>query len=418
MPNPEIETKIRRYAAKVGLGQYADILVEIAERESGLSPRAHNTKGEDSAGIFQLNRVKGGFFGPEGSPYSVEELFDPDLNISLALDRIAQGLARGGSLEGALAPWTTAPAALKQKGTTMPESKPRKTAKEIVAEIQRRIAEHLETKREPSDITEARAEYARLKAIGNQRVPTDEENERFIVVSEKIRNYEKSSGEKDPVLDALYKALGKYIEADIVGADTENAMASAVDKWRMGFEEEKLERQTAKDILDLMQKDEDQALKEWDAYLDKYTKAGDTMQRIFNEIAPFIVPGPQEMPFRGEFAQQHGLADPGAVQPSMIDLGAIQSDLFSRITPPPTRQPLDFSGLLGTPASSRSPFLSALGGEPSQVTPPSTYDSSLSTEDMMWEDLRRAELEDSSRQGRSVAEIQKRISDFLRSFTR
>jgi hypothetical protein len=55
--------------------------VANAQAESGLDPNAHNTRGEDSVGLFQMNR-KGGL----GQGYTVEELKDPENNISLAID--------------------------------------------------------------------------------------------------------------------------------------------------------------------------------------------------------------------------------------------------------------------------------------------------------------------------------------------
>jgi hypothetical protein len=51
----------------------AKAAVANAYAESRLDPTAHNQKGEDSVGLFQLNR-KGG----EGKGYSVEELKDPE----------------------------------------------------------------------------------------------------------------------------------------------------------------------------------------------------------------------------------------------------------------------------------------------------------------------------------------------------
>ena len=48
--------------------------------ESGLDPTQHNGRGEDSFGLFQLNR-KGGL----GAGHSPEELLDPENNIQIAL---------------------------------------------------------------------------------------------------------------------------------------------------------------------------------------------------------------------------------------------------------------------------------------------------------------------------------------------
>lgn len=55
--------------------------VANAVAESSLNPNAHNEKGEDSVGLFQMNR-KGGL----GQGYSVEQLKDPETNIALAID--------------------------------------------------------------------------------------------------------------------------------------------------------------------------------------------------------------------------------------------------------------------------------------------------------------------------------------------
>lgn len=55
--------------------------VANAVAESALNPNAHNEKGEDSVGLFQMNR-KGGL----GEGYSVEQLKDPETNIALAID--------------------------------------------------------------------------------------------------------------------------------------------------------------------------------------------------------------------------------------------------------------------------------------------------------------------------------------------
>ena len=59
----------------------AEGAVANAMAESGLNPNAHNSKGEDSVGLFQMNR-KGGL----GKGYSVEQLKDPNFNIDLAIE--------------------------------------------------------------------------------------------------------------------------------------------------------------------------------------------------------------------------------------------------------------------------------------------------------------------------------------------
>ena len=59
----------------------AEGAVANAMAESRLDPNAHNTEGEDSVGLFQMNR-KGGL----GKGYSVEQLKDPNFNIDLAIE--------------------------------------------------------------------------------------------------------------------------------------------------------------------------------------------------------------------------------------------------------------------------------------------------------------------------------------------
>jgi hypothetical protein len=59
----------------------AKAAVANAMAESSLNPEAHNTKGEDSVGLFQMNR-KGGL----GQGHSIENLKDPEYNIALAID--------------------------------------------------------------------------------------------------------------------------------------------------------------------------------------------------------------------------------------------------------------------------------------------------------------------------------------------
>jgi len=58
----------------------AEAAVANAVAESGLNPNAHNTRGEDSVGLFQMNR-NGGL----GTGHSVESLKDPNYNIDLAI---------------------------------------------------------------------------------------------------------------------------------------------------------------------------------------------------------------------------------------------------------------------------------------------------------------------------------------------
>lgn len=55
--------------------------VANAVAESSLNPNAHNKKGEDSVGLFQVNRN-----GILGRGYSVEQLKDPETNIRIAIE--------------------------------------------------------------------------------------------------------------------------------------------------------------------------------------------------------------------------------------------------------------------------------------------------------------------------------------------
>ena len=59
----------------------AEAAVANAIRESGLNPNAHNRVGEDSVGLFQMNRDRG-----LGKGYTVEQLKDPNFNIDLAIE--------------------------------------------------------------------------------------------------------------------------------------------------------------------------------------------------------------------------------------------------------------------------------------------------------------------------------------------
>lgn len=60
----------------------AEAAVANAVAESGLNPKAHNTtNGEDSVGLFQMNR-NGGL----GTGKTVEQLMDPNTNIDLAIE--------------------------------------------------------------------------------------------------------------------------------------------------------------------------------------------------------------------------------------------------------------------------------------------------------------------------------------------
>jgi len=65
--------------AGYGRVQQAAAVANAAD-ESSLDPNKHNTAGEDSVGLFQLNRA-----GGEGAGHSVGELTDPDRNIALVI---------------------------------------------------------------------------------------------------------------------------------------------------------------------------------------------------------------------------------------------------------------------------------------------------------------------------------------------
>ena len=78
------ETMAELIRTKFKAAGFSDIQSEAAVAnaidESGLNPNAHNTRGEDSVGLFQMNRDKG-----LGVGYSVEQLKDPNTNIDLAI---------------------------------------------------------------------------------------------------------------------------------------------------------------------------------------------------------------------------------------------------------------------------------------------------------------------------------------------
>lgn len=74
----------------------------IYTRESGWNPQAHNTRGEDSVGLGQMNRA-----GGMGVGYSVEQLMDPSFNMDLMLDHVQGAVAKGATLQDALQPWST-----------------------------------------------------------------------------------------------------------------------------------------------------------------------------------------------------------------------------------------------------------------------------------------------------------------------
>ena len=85
--SPDVVAAIVREAQKAGWKDPAAFLA-IALEESGGNPRAHNTSGEDSVGLFQLNRD-----GGAGTGYTVAQLMNPALNAHIA----ATGGARVGA---------------------------------------------------------------------------------------------------------------------------------------------------------------------------------------------------------------------------------------------------------------------------------------------------------------------------------
>jgi hypothetical protein len=74
--------EVKRIFDAYGVPQWVWEAIMVAE--SGGNPRARNTRGEDSVGLFQLNRR-----GGQGTGYSAEELMDPVTNARLAAPAIA-----------------------------------------------------------------------------------------------------------------------------------------------------------------------------------------------------------------------------------------------------------------------------------------------------------------------------------------
>ncbi len=68
--------------------------------ESNLDPTAHASRGEDSFGLFQLNRRQG-----LGAGHSPDELLDPASNIAIIINaaKTSKGFVRAASLEDAVA---------------------------------------------------------------------------------------------------------------------------------------------------------------------------------------------------------------------------------------------------------------------------------------------------------------------------
>jgi len=75
MDSAELLVLIRKYFPE---NQWNNAL-RVAQAESGLNPNAHNQKGEDSRGLFQINVV------PAANPkYKSVNLFDPETNVRAA----------------------------------------------------------------------------------------------------------------------------------------------------------------------------------------------------------------------------------------------------------------------------------------------------------------------------------------------
>lgn len=105
----------------------AEAAVVNAWAESRFNPNAHNQRGEDSVGLFQMNR-NGGL----GKGYSVEQLKDPAFNIDLAIAaaKKSQSFKRAQTVEDAVAAFVN--------DVERPADK--------VGEIQKRTAVALKTK--------------------------------------------------------------------------------------------------------------------------------------------------------------------------------------------------------------------------------------------------------------------------------
>lgn len=99
-----IEALIRRVAQEEGVDPA--LALAMARQESSLNPNAHNPNGEDSWGLFQLNRKGGMGFG-----YKPEQLVDPEFNARIALKSLARVAKERPSLDpGALAAASQRPA--------------------------------------------------------------------------------------------------------------------------------------------------------------------------------------------------------------------------------------------------------------------------------------------------------------------
>lgn len=122
MPRDDLRQILREEAEKRGLQRWTPVFEEIIQAESGWNPNAHNTQGENSVGLWQMN-IAGGL----GSGHSVEELKDPRRNIQLALDNIRRGYASGieggrpeaDAMYAALQPWSTRDVVLPNKAADL-----------------------------------------------------------------------------------------------------------------------------------------------------------------------------------------------------------------------------------------------------------------------------------------------------------
>src|SRR4030042_4898035 len=85
-----------------GMEWFWPALDYIVTRESGWNPQAHNTRGEDSVGLAQMNRA-----GGMGTGYSVEQLMDPSFNLDLMINHVQGALSSGADLQSAFQPWST-----------------------------------------------------------------------------------------------------------------------------------------------------------------------------------------------------------------------------------------------------------------------------------------------------------------------
>jgi hypothetical protein len=75
-----ISNQVRSYAYNAGFRSSAlEAAVQIAQCESGFNTNAHNTSGEDSRGIWQIN------VSSSANPqYKNYDLFDPQVNANVA----------------------------------------------------------------------------------------------------------------------------------------------------------------------------------------------------------------------------------------------------------------------------------------------------------------------------------------------